>query len=43
MVSTSDPENIQTVLATNFNDYDLGPLRTDAFKSVVGDGIFTAE
>ncbi|EKD19071.1 hypothetical protein MBM_02308 [Drepanopeziza brunnea f. sp. 'multigermtubi' MB_m1] len=43
MVTTSDPENIQAILATKFPDYDLGPARNDAFYELLGNGIFTAE
>jgi cytochrome P450 len=43
IVSTSEPENVQTILALKFQDYDLGQLRKDAFKEVIGDGIFTAD
>jgi cytochrome P450 len=43
VVSTSEPENVQAILATHHEDYDLGPLRKDAFKEVIGNGIFTAD
>ncbi|KAH9214462.1 cytochrome P450 alkane hydroxylase-like protein [Leptodontidium sp. 2 PMI_412] len=43
VVFTADPENIQAVLATKFHDYELGPARNDAFHSLLGNGIFTAE
>ncbi|KAH7354752.1 cytochrome P450 alkane hydroxylase-like protein [Rhexocercosporidium sp. MPI-PUGE-AT-0058] len=43
VVFTDDPENIQAVLATKFHDYELGPARNDAFHSLLGNGIFTAE
>jgi len=43
IVSTSEPENVQAILATKFQDYDLGPQRRDAFQDVIGDGIFTAD
>jgi hypothetical protein len=41
-VSTSDPENIKTVLATKFKDFDLGE-RNDAFGPFLGSGIFAAD
>ena len=43
IVMTADPENIQAVLATKFNDFDLGPSRKDNFHEMLGNGIFTAE
>ncbi|CZT45666.1 related to n-alkane-inducible cytochrome P450 [Rhynchosporium secalis] len=43
VVFTDEPENIQAVLATKFHDYELGPARNDAFHSLLGNGIFTAE
>jgi cytochrome P450 len=43
IVSTCEPENVQTVLALKFQDYDLGPLRRDAFADVIGKGIFTSD
>lgn len=41
-ISTSDPENIKTVLATKFKDFDLGE-RNDAFGPFLGSGIFAAD
>ncbi|KAI8936454.1 hypothetical protein NX059_006860 [Plenodomus lindquistii] len=41
-VSTSDPQNIKTVLATKFKDFDLGE-RNDAFGPFLGSGIFAAD
>jgi len=43
IVSTSEPENIQTILALRFQDYDLGPVRRDVFEEVLGKGIFTTD
>lgn len=43
LVTTADPENIQAILATKFQDYDLGPSRRDNFYQMIGNGIFTAE
>jgi cytochrome P450 len=39
-IMTVDPENVKSVLATNFKDYSLG-MRYEAFKPLLGDGIFT--
>lgn len=36
---TSDPENIQAILATQFNDFDLGKNRRGNFASLQGPGI----
>jgi len=41
-VTTSDPENIQAILATKFHDFDLGIEREVNFADMLGDGIFTA-
>lgn len=43
MVITSDPENVQALLATRFHDFDLGPQRHQMFEELLGHGIFTAE
>ncbi len=40
---TADPKNIQAVLATQFNDYCLGPNRRDSFFPLLGNGIFTSD
>ncbi|VVT54783.1 uncharacterized protein SAPINGB_P004260 [Magnusiomyces paraingens] len=39
---TIDPENIKTVLSTNFKDYEFGN-RNGAFAPLLGDGIFTLD
>lgn len=36
---TSDPENIKAMLATQFNDYDLGTARRNNMLPTLGDGI----
>lgn len=41
-ISTSDPENIKAVLATQFRDFNLG-ARNEAFEPFLGHGIFTAD
>lgn len=42
IISTCDPENIKTVLATNFKDYGIGP-RMHAMGPLLGKGIFTTD
>jgi cytochrome P450 len=39
---TTEPENIKAILATQFNDFDLG-LRKQIFGPFLGDGIFTLD
>ncbi|KAE8447500.1 hypothetical protein EG329_010630 [Mollisiaceae sp. DMI_Dod_QoI] len=43
LVMTTDPENVQAMLATKFHDFDLGPQRHKMFQEMLGHGIFTAE
>lgn len=40
---TSDPKNIQAMLATQFNDYDLGSARAGNMGQTLGDGIFVQD
>ncbi|GAM33535.1 hypothetical protein TCE0_011f00495 [Talaromyces pinophilus] len=42
IVFTCDPENLKTVLATNFLDYGLGP-RVHFMGPLLGEGIFTSD
>lgn len=42
IVSTCDPENLKTVLATNFLDYGIGP-RIHFMGPLLGEGIFTLD
>ncbi|KAB8230931.1 cytochrome P450 [Aspergillus alliaceus] len=42
-VCTIEPENIKTVLAVKFKDFDLGEARRRAFYPLLGNGIFTAD
>lgn len=42
-IATVDPKNIQAVLATQFNDFALGELRTNNFFPLLGNGIFTTD
>lgn len=40
---TADEKNIQAMLATQFNDFDLGPVRRGNFFPLLGNGIFTQD
>ncbi|KAI6867140.1 cytochrome P450 [Hortaea werneckii] len=40
---TSDPKNIQAMLATQFADFDLGPVRRGNMGQTLGDGIFVQD
>lgn len=40
--STTDPENIKAILATNFKDFGLGK-RLETFGPLLGKGIFTSD
>ncbi|KAF2866083.1 cytochrome P450 alkane hydroxylase-like protein [Massariosphaeria phaeospora] len=40
---TSDPENVKTILATNFASWSIGKGRIDAMTSYLGSGVFTTE
>ncbi|CCX14453.1 cytochrome P450 [Pyronema domesticum] len=42
-IQTADPENIKTILATSFKDFELGFTRKDAFHDMLGEGIFTLD
>ncbi|KIX08002.1 uncharacterized protein Z518_02657 [Rhinocladiella mackenziei CBS 650.93] len=42
-IVTHDPKNIQAVLATQFDDFELGPQRRNNFYPMLGVGIFTAD
>jgi cytochrome P450 len=42
-VFTADEKNIQALLATQFNDFDLGPIRRGNFFPLLGNGIFTQD
>ncbi|KHN97412.1 cytochrome P450 52A12 [Metarhizium album ARSEF 1941] len=42
MMFTSDPQNIQAMLALKFKDFGLGVNRTDNFRPLLGNGIFAA-
>ncbi|KAL5391736.1 hypothetical protein DPSP01_001026 [Paraphaeosphaeria sporulosa] len=40
---TDDPENVKTMLATNFDQWSLGQERIQQMKAYLGHGIFTSE
>lgn len=40
---TTDPKNVQAILATQFKDFELGPLRYGVFAPFIGKGIFTSD
>ena len=42
VINTIEPENIKTLLATNFNDFGLGH-RIRSFGPLLGQGIFTSD
>ncbi|KZL80721.1 cytochrome p450 [Colletotrichum incanum] len=42
-IMTIDPPNIQAMLATQFQDFEIGPIRRDNFAPLLGSGIFTAD
>lgn len=43
VISTIEPENVKTILATKFQDYSLGKGRQEVFGPIFGDGIFTQD
>ncbi|OAA76230.1 Cytochrome P450 [Akanthomyces lecanii RCEF 1005] len=40
---TTDPENIKAMLATQFKDFGLGPIRYNVLEPLLGRGIFTSD
>ncbi|KAE8354944.1 cytochrome P450 [Aspergillus coremiiformis] len=42
-ICTIEPENVKTVLAVKFKDFDLGEKRRQALHPFLGDGIFTSD
>lgn len=40
---TNEPENLKALLATQFNDFEIGPQRRGNFFPMFGNGIFTAD
>ncbi|RAL15235.1 cytochrome P450 [Aspergillus homomorphus CBS 101889] len=43
VVLTSDPENIQAILATQFSSFGLSHFRHRQYQPLFGDGIFTSD
>lgn len=43
MIMTTDPENLKTVMATKFKDFNLPDVRKNAFIPLLGHGIFTTD
>lgn len=43
LLFTIDPENIQALLAKQFEDFELGPVRRANFFPFLGNGIFTQD
>jgi cytochrome P450 len=43
IVFTIEPKNVQTVLALKFKDFELGSYRNNAFKPLLGQGIFASD
>ncbi|EZG04409.1 hypothetical protein H106_05341 [Trichophyton rubrum CBS 735.88] len=41
IITTCEPENVKTVLAIKFNDYQLPPRRKAGFRELFGNGVFT--
>ena len=42
-IVTTDPKNVQAVLALQFKDFGLGKLRRRNFFPMLGNGIFTSD
>ena len=42
-IITSDPKNVQAVLALQFKDFELGERRRKNFYPLLGEGIFTLD
>ncbi|KAF1924703.1 cytochrome P450 52A12 [Didymella exigua CBS 183.55] len=43
VIFTSDPKNIQAMLATQFKDFELGQVRRGSFAPLLGHGVFSAD
>jgi len=43
LIATSDPKNIQAILALQFKDFCLGSQRRENFYPMLGNGIFTTD
>ncbi|KAK4984771.1 hypothetical protein LTR50_006393 [Elasticomyces elasticus] len=42
-IFTNEPDNIKAALATRFDDYAVAPIRQQAVKHLLGEGIFTTD
>ena len=42
-IFTEEPKNLQAILATHFNDFDVGELRRQCTVKLLGHGIFNAD
>ncbi|KAJ5375688.1 Cytochrome P450 [Penicillium concentricum] len=43
LIFTTNPQNIQTILALKFNDFSVGSTRLSAVRPLLGNGIFGVE
>lgn len=43
MINTREPANLQAMLATQFNDFEIGPRRGKIFGPLLGKSIFTTD
>ncbi|GIZ44651.1 hypothetical protein CKM354_000784200 [Cercospora kikuchii] len=43
VLSTSEPENMQTILATRFQDFEIGRTRINQFYPLLGTSIFSSD
>jgi cytochrome P450 len=43
IIATIEPDNIKTMLASKFEDFDVGVRRARAFSPLLGNGIFCAD
>ena len=41
-LATIDPENLKTILSTNFTSFDFGTSRNNALRPLLGESIFTS-
>ncbi|TRM60069.1 cytochrome P450 [Schizophyllum amplum] len=40
---TIEPDHVKAILATQFDDFDKGPVVYDSFKSLLGNGVFSTD
>jgi len=43
VVNTMDPKNVQTILAVNFKDWEIGKRRSAQFGAILGNSILTTD